>query len=238
MSAPPGFLYIEQRHSDRYTAIDPTEADLSQPGKAVLITGAGRGIGRSTALRFAECGVESISICARTASELDEVEQSIKSISSIVRVHKYPLDVTDSASVAAVAESVGEREGKLNVLVNNAGASTLWTPVADTDPETYWRVWEVNMKGPYLMTKHFLPLLIKGAESSGAVSNIINVSSIGAETVHPGASAYQVSKLALTRLTEFTQAEYADKGINAVSIHPGGVLTELAKDNPAIRECK
>jgi NAD(P)-dependent dehydrogenase (short-subunit alcohol dehydrogenase family) len=106
--------FIASQHTDIYPAIDPTKTDLSQPGKTVLITGGGRGIGRSTALRYAEAGVASIILCARTKSELGEVEQSIHNINSSIKVFKHQLDVTNDAQVAQIAGSIE----KLDVLIN------------------------------------------------------------------------------------------------------------------------
>ena len=73
-----GANFTSTLHDDIYPATDPTKSDLSQPSKVVLITGSGRGIGRSIALRYAECQVACIIICSRTMSELDEVESSIR----------------------------------------------------------------------------------------------------------------------------------------------------------------
>ena len=89
------------------------------------------------------------------------------------------------------------------------------------------------------MLKSFLPLLVATARKENKIVDIVNMSSIGAHALFPGASAYQTSKLALLRLSEFVQTEYADKGVNCIAVHPGGVLTEMSKNNPTIRasEC-
>lgn len=217
--------YISNVHNDIYPATDPTKSDLSQPGKTVLITGAGRGIGRSIALRYAEAGVSSIVLCARTVSELDEVEQSILAINSKITVAKHQLDVSSATNVAKVASKVPA----VDILVNNAGHGGPWILMGDSDPDAWWKTYEINIKGPYLMTRYFISKLPKGGQ-------IINVSSIGADVVFPMASCYQTSKLALTRLSEFTQVEYPD--IICLSLHPGGVLTQLSSEVEAIRPCK
>ena len=85
-----------------------------------------------------------------------------------------------------------------------------------------WDVWTLNLRGTYLTTHFFLPLLLVSPSSQ-----ILNVSSVGAHLATPGLSAYQTSKLAIVRFTEFLQAEYGAKGLTAVSIHPGNVQTDI-----------
>ena len=232
-----GLNFTKTLHHDIHASIDPTKSDLSQPSKVVLITGAGRGIGRSIALRYADSGVACIFLCARTSSQLDEVEQAIKTINSDVKVRKLALDVTDEKQVMLAVEKVKE-EGRLDILVNNAGGSSPWVPISESEVDSYWKVWEVNLKGPYVMLHAFLPLLVDTAKNQTTQVDIVNVSSIGAHLSFPGASAYQTSKFALLRLTEFVCAEYEKQGVNCISVHPGGVLTELTKNNKVIRASK
>lgn len=133
------------------------------------------------------------------------------------------LDVSDRASVEAAAKEV-ERDfdGRLDILVNNAGVFEEVAKVGDSEPEAWWDTWTVNLRGTYLVTRAFLPLLLK-AEAK----QIINVSSIGAHWIFPGCSAYQVSKLALLRFTEFVNVEYGDRGITCTAVHPGVVETDI-----------
>jgi NAD(P)-dependent dehydrogenase (short-subunit alcohol dehydrogenase family) len=240
MAIPPhsGYSFTKTLHNDIYAAIDPTKSDLLQPSKVVLITGAGRGIGRSISLRYAEAGVGCIVLCARTSSDLDSVEKGINKISSKVRVRKFAVDVADEKSVVSVAKTVREEEGRLDVLVNNAGTSAPWIPITESDAIAYWQTFNVNLNGTFLMLKSFLPLLVETAKKAGTPVDVVNMSSIGANMTHPGASAYQVSKAAVSRLTEFVNLEYGEQGVNCVAMHPGGVLTDLSKDNAVIRDCK
>lgn len=232
-----GVNFTNTLHHDISTSTDPTKSDLSQPYKVVLITGAGRGIGRSIALRYAESGVACIIICARTSSQLDEVEQAIKNINSNVKVRKLVIDITDEKQVALAAEQVKE-EGRLDVLVNNAGVSCPWVPIIESEVDGYWNVWEVHLKGTYLMLRTFLLLLIETAAAQKRQVDIVNVTSIGAHLTFPGASAYQTAKFAVLRLTEFVCAEYEKQGVNCVALHPGGVVTEMSKKNKAIQASK
>lgn len=77
---------------------------------------------------------------------------------------KLKLEVTNPASVAEAAAQVEKSVGRLDVLVNNAGVIDM-TMIKDSDPETWWNVWEVNVKGPYLIARAFLPLMLKAKDS-------------------------------------------------------------------------
>jgi NAD(P)-dependent dehydrogenase (short-subunit alcohol dehydrogenase family) len=119
--------------------------------------------------------------------------------------------------------------GRLDILINNAGYLESALPIADSEPDEYWKTWEINYRGVYWATKAFLPLLIK---SQDGLKTIVNLSSTGAHGLRPGMSAYQASKFAVLKLSEFTCAEYAKDGVVAYSVHPGGVPTELALNMP------
>ena len=91
--------------------------------------------------------------------------------------------------------------------------------MADTDPDAWWSTWETNIRGPYLVARSFLPLLLE----KGGDRTIVTVASVGAFKTNSGLSAYQTTKLAQLRLMEFLNAEYGDQGLLAYSVHPGNV---------------
>lgn len=126
-------------------------------------------------------------------------------------------------------------EGRLNALINNAGLSSKWLAITELDVDSYWSVWTVHIKGTYLMLRPFLPLLVETAKREKTHVDIVNMTSIGAHMTSPGASAYQTSKFALLRLTEFVSSEYEEHGVSCVAVHPGGVLTAMSKTLPAIQ---
>ncbi|KAF4631925.1 hypothetical protein G7Y89_g6211 [Cudoniella acicularis] len=229
-----GYNFTQTLHNDIYPAIDPTKSNLSQPGKVVLITGSGRGIGCSIALRFAESGVACIILCARTASEIDSVEQSIKKINAHVKVRKYVVDITNEVEVVAMAEAVRKEEGRLDALINNAGMSNNWELITVGDTDMYLKTWDLHIKGTYLMLKSFLSLLVETAKNHNVTVDVINTTSVAAHFAVPGASAYQASKFALIRLSEFVVSEYGEQGVNCLSLHPGATPTGIMKDPPPI----
>ena len=136
-------------------------------------------------------------------------------------------DQTDEVQVDKAAAKVKEKFGRLDILINNAGYLETWKPVAESEVQDWWRSFEVNVKGVYLMDRAFIPLLLVGGDKT-----IITVSSFGAIAVEPTASGYQTAKQAQIRLNNFLVAEYGAQGLLAYSAHPGGVVTDLAKGMP------
>ena len=220
--------YVSARN-DTYPFIDPTKADLT--GKSVFITGASKGIGKATAIRFAMAGCSKILLSAR--SDMADVEGAVKDAAEKANrpqplVHSMKVDITSEESVRVASETAAEiLGGSLDILINNAGYLEEWKPIAESDPGEWWWTWEVNIKGAYLAARYFIPLLLKSPSKV-----LINVSSIGAHLISSGASGYQTVKFALCRLTEFMDTEYRQQGLTAISIHPGGVKTDLAMNMP------
>ncbi|KAL3425536.1 short-chain dehydrogenase [Phlyctema vagabunda] len=225
-----GLDFTKTVHHDTYPEIDPaTKSDCS--GKYVFISGASKGLGRATALSYAKAGAEGIAIGAR--SDLSTLEAELAAAAEAVgkkapRVLALKLDVLEEASIQAAARRTDEVFGRLDIVINNAGFLSDFVPLLDSDSADYWANYEINLRGIYLTTKAFLPLLLR----CGGDRTIINLTSIGALSLFAGASGYQVSKLAVIRFTEFINVDYADQGVLAYSLHPGGVVTELAMKMP------
>ena len=182
------------------------------------------------ALSFAKAGVSKIAVGAR--SELDGLEKDIKeNCTKPPELLPIKLDVTDEASVAAAAVKVKEKFGKLDVLINNAGILGKYGLIADSEPEAWWQVLNVNLRGAYLVTRAFLPLLLKAGENE---KYIVNVCSVAAHLTNPTLSAYQVAKNGLLKFTTLTNVEYASQGVIAFAIHPGNVPTDIMGGPAAI----
>nr|ANM86575.1 putative oxidoreductase [Cladonia uncialis subsp. uncialis]AUW31358.1 putative oxidoreductase [Cladonia uncialis subsp. uncialis] len=235
MSYPPvpaitGANFTPTIHTDTYADISPsTKSDLT--GRAVFISGASRGIGRATALSYARAGAAQIAVAAPNG--LDNIEQEILAAASSMKREPpqtlvLELNVLDLASVKAAAQKTEHCFGKLDILINNAGYLEKGIPIAESDPDDYWKTWEINYRGLYWMTRAFLPLLLR----SGDLRTIVNLSSMGALSLRPGGSAYQTSKFAILKFTEFVMTEYAEQGVLCYAVHPGGVMTELASNMP------
>jgi NAD(P)-dependent dehydrogenase (short-subunit alcohol dehydrogenase family) len=115
----------------------------------------------------------------------------------------------------------------LDILVNNAGYLPEFKTVIESDPTEWWKAWEVNVKGTFLCCHYFLPFVL-----NSKTKTVINLSSIGAHTLSYGASSYQTSRFANVRLNEFLAREYEDDELIAISIHPGGIKTDMAANFP------
>lgn len=177
------------------------------------------------AISFAKGGANCIAIGAR--SGLSDVSQAIKQAAKDAErqepvVLSLRLDVTDQKSVEEAAKQIEKEFGKLDIVINNAGILGNAGPIADSDPEDWWSVFTVNLRGPYLISRSCIPLLLKGD-----VKTLISVTSVGAHCAMPGFSHYMPSKLAVTRVTQIAALEYQDKELVAYSVHPGNVLTDI-----------
>jgi len=213
--------FIETVRHDIYEDIDPrTTLANKAHGKTVLITGAGRGIGRAIAIAFAHAGASRLILTARTTSQLEMVANEAKAVSNSIQIIQMETDVTNESQVETLFREI---PGDVDILVNNAGYLEHNIPLAQTDPTEWWHTWEVNIKGTYLFTTYFL----KNYRGTGT---IINTSSIGSILTSPGFSAYQPGKTAINRITDFIHMEYPN--VRAFAYHPGGVKTELAEQLP------
>lgn len=136
--------FVPTIRSDTYPAIDPSKSSLE--GQHVLITGASKGIGRAAATAYAKAGAAGIILGAR--SNLAEVEKEVqkaaadagKKAPKILTLH---LDVQSRQSVEEAAKETEKSLGNIDVLVNNAGYLEKFTPIADSDPDGWWKTWEV-----------------------------------------------------------------------------------------------
>jgi NAD(P)-dependent dehydrogenase (short-subunit alcohol dehydrogenase family) len=169
-------------------------------------------------------------LCLAARSNLDDAVAAVKAAADAASIPMptiltIQVDVTDNASVEAAAAKLKTKfpEG-LDIMVSNAGYLEKEKFIADTDPSEWSKSIDINFKGPYMVARSFIPLLL--AKKDG-LKILCNVTSIGAHVLLPGMSAYNIAKLALCRLTEYEDGEYGDKGLVAFSLHPGGVPTDM-----------
>jgi NAD(P)-dependent dehydrogenase (short-subunit alcohol dehydrogenase family) len=191
-------------------------ADLS--GKVALITGAGRGIGRATALAFAR-EEAALVLTARSADQLAAVAEEAAELSE-AKVVIHAADVTDERQVNELFTRVQSECGRLDLLVNNAGAFD-GGPLDELSAEAWDRVINTNLRGPFLCTRGALRMM-KPARSG----RIINIGSIAGQRSRVNAAAYTASKHGLWGLTQATALEGREYGVTCGALHPGNVAVE------------
>jgi len=182
-----------------------------------LVTGGNRGIGREVCRQLADRGYHVV-LTARSA-------QAATAAARAAGAEPLPLDVTDPGSIAAAARQVGERHGRLDVLVNNAAIDyDTGQRAIDADLAVVREAAETNLYGPWLMVQQFLPLL-RASEHP----RIVNVSSEAASlaSMGGGTPAYTASKVGLNALTRMLAAELRRDHVLVNAVCPGWVATDM-----------
>jgi len=193
--------------------------DSKLEGKAAIITGAGRGIGRSIAHALAREGVR-VALAARSADELEHVREEIETAGG--KGTCFPTDTGNEQETVALVRQTVERFGRLDVLVNNAGMG-VFGPLVETSTDQWDEVMRVNARGPFILCREAIPHLRKQTRPY-----IVNISSVVGVKGYENQSAYAASKHALMGMTKALAREVRDLGIRVHAICPGGVDTRLA----------
>ena len=186
-------------------------------GKAAVVTGGGQGIGRGIARLFAKEGARVV-VAARSADKLERVKSEIEEEGG--EALAVPADVCREEDVRRVIATAGDRFGRLDVLVNNAGIG-MGAPVDQVDMEEYQRLMDTNLRGMYLGCRFGVPLM---KEAGGG--SIINISSVHGVEGSPMNTAYAASKGGIIGCTRALAAELAPFRIRANAISPGAIWLE------------
>jgi len=187
-------------------------------GKIALVTGASQGIGESIARRFAAEGA--VVLCAaRSADKLAALVASIESAGGKARA--VPLDVADSASVAAAMKGIADGEGRLDVLVNNAGI-TEDNLILRMTRESWDRVINTNVTGAFLLSQAAIKMMIR--QRSG---RIVNITSVVGLMGNAGQANYAAAKAALVGLTKSLAREVGSRQVTVNAIAPGFIATAM-----------
>lgn len=201
---------------------------MQLPDRVALVTGAGSGIGRSSAVLLAREGAR-VAVLSRTEEELAEVVAEIESIGAEGLVVRG--DVSDPEQVRRAIERVIDRWGRLDIVVANAGVNGVWAPLEEIEPDEWDRTLAINLKGTFLTLKYAAPHL---KERGGS---IVIVSSVNGTRVfsNTGATAYASSKAAQVALGKMVALELARHRIRVNVICPGAIETEI-QDNTEQRD--
>ena len=198
-------------------------------GRVAVVTGSSRGIGRAMALRLAREGA-SVVITGKSEAGSEKLPGSIHTVVAEVEAAggsalAVRVDVRHEEEVKAMVDATVERFGRLDVLINNAGA-LWWQPILDTPPKRYDLMWEINVRAAYLCAYYALPHMVE--QHWG---HLINCSPPISTTPSPGHVAYMTTKMGMTRLAIGIAAEHAADGIASNSLWPVTIIESLASVN-------
>jgi len=210
--------FTPKTYQDVYPAIDPKNNPM--PGKVVIVTGASRGIGgEGIAPAFAKAGVKGLVLVATGMEKLKETEAAINSLNPDVKTLCVAMDVSSEADVASLFEQVKTTFGHADVLINNAVVLAGGPVIHETKTDEFWSNFEVNVRGPYLLTKAF----ISGLPSPDYPATIATIVSFSAYQIYPFIAGYGISKLAAWSLAANVAVAYPN--ITSAVVHPGLVQT-------------
>ena len=190
--------------------------------KVCIITGAARGIGKATAIKFA-ANKAKVVIC-----DLDHVliQETVEELSELGEVTGFAADVTKPEDVRTMVDEVLKKFGKIDVLINNAGITADASFLKMTH-EQFDRVIDVNLKGVFNCTKEVAPSMIQGGKGK-----IINASSVVGLYGNFGQTNYAASKFGVIGMTKTWAKELGRKNINVNAVAPGFILTEMTMKMP------
>jgi len=183
-------------------------SDAPLVGKLALVTGASRGIGLAVAEELQAAGAHVV----RLARSLVEASSD--------RRTDLPCDVADSAAVARAAARILAERGVPDIIVNNAGIFFV-KPVGDTTPDDFARTISVNLTGPFLIARTFVPHLVRGS------GHLVTIGSVSDHVPYTGSTAYAASKYGLRGMHEVLRAELSRTGVRTTLVSPGPVDTPI-----------
>ena len=198
-------------------------------GKVALVTGAGSGIGKASALTLGAAGAAVIAL-SRTAEEVERTAAEI--VEAGGKAQAATADVSDDAAMGAAVERIIRDHGRLDIVVANAGINGVWAPIESLTPEEWDTTIRVNLRGTYLTIHHAVPHL----EAAGGGSIVVISSINGTRSfATPGASAYSVTKAGQVALVQQLALELGSRRIRINAICPGAIESEIS-DNTEQRE--
>lgn len=205
-------------------------ATFDLTGKIAIVTGGGRGIGRSIALGLAESGAKVV-VTARSKDQLDAVVDEIKTKGGTALA--IEANLMNMEQISAIVEETVRELGKVDILINNAARSFM-RPLMDLREDGYDKIFDVNVKAAFMLSREAAKEMMK--QGGG---KIVNITTVGAVRGGAGMGIYHASKAALTMLTKCMAVEWAGLNINVNAVGPGLTKTPFSEpiwSNPDIEK--
>ncbi len=191
-------------------------------GKVALVTGAGSGIGKASAMRLAEAGANVV-VMSRTAEEVEKTAAEIRAKGG--KASAMTADTSDEQAMRALVDGLIAEHKRLDIVVANAGINGVWAPIQDLQPDEWDKTIQVNLRGTYLTIHLAVPHLIAAGGGSIIVVSSIN----GTRTfTTPGASAYSVTKAGQVAMVQQLALELGDRHIRINAVCPGAIESEIS----------
>ncbi len=198
-------------------------------GKVALVTGAGSGIGKATALALAECGAALV-VSSRTEDEIAAVAAEIEAAGG--RALAVTADISDDAAMRALVTKAEKAFGQLDIVVANAGINGVWAPIEKLTPEEWDTTMSINLRGTYLTIHHAVPALERAGGGAIVVVSSIN----GTRTfTSAGASAYSATKAGQLAMVQQLALELGQRRIRINAVCPGAIESDI-EDNTEHRD--
>lgn len=195
--------------------------DLDFSGKIALVTGGSRGLGKDIALAFAQRGAK-VAICGRKQENLDRTAEEFRKVG--LDVMAQTAHVARSDQVESMIRRIEENSGRLDILVNNVGMNILTPSVSQMDEGLWDKIIETNLKGPFLVSHHAVPLMKKGGGGK-----IVNISSVASRRAARGMGVYSVAKAGVEMLTKVLAVELALENITVNAVAPSMIRTPFSQ---------
>lgn len=188
--------------------------------KTALITGATSGIGKATATRFAEEGIQLI-LCGRRQERLDTLK---KDLGALVEVHTLNFDVRNNIDIQTAIAGLPEAFSKIDILINNAGNAHGLDPIQTGNIDDWDAMMDINVKGLLYVSKTIIPQMT--ARKDG---HIINIGSTAGKEVYPNGNVYCASKHAVDAISQGMRMDLNKHNIKVGAVNPGMVATEFSE---------
>lgn len=190
-------------------------------GKTALITGAGSGIGKATAVSLARHGAR-VGVLSHTAQEVEQAADEIKKGGGDALA--LTADVANAAAVRTAIEALVNRYGRLDIVVANAGINGVWAPIDELEPDEWDRTVNTNLRGTFLTVHFAVPHLKRAGGGAMVITSSINGTRVFSNT---GATAYACTKAAQVVLAQMTALELAKHRIRVNVVCPGSIETKI-----------